>query len=117
MADDTEEIIKSTKPYSKTLTEYGRASTPHGVSYIFENGRWGVERVLWGIIVIFSIILAVYWSTTAYKEWQDEPITTTLATNGMSIQDVPFPSITICAQGIVHAISCLILDVLRNELN
>ena len=100
MADEKEGIISSTKPYSDALIVYSRASTIHGVYYIFEKGRWAVERILWGIVVIVAMVLAIYWSITAYNKWRDDPIMTTISTNGLPIQRIPFPSITICAQGI-----------------
>ena len=99
MEDGKEGIISSTKPYEDAAVGYGRASTIHGVFYVFEQGRWAVERVCWVIILIIAICLAVWWSLVAYGRWQDDPITITMATNALPIQNIPFPSITICPQG------------------
>ena len=99
MEDGKEGIISSTKPYSDAVVGYGRVSTVHGVFYVFEQGRWAVERVAWTIVLFVAIFLAVWWSLVAYGRWQDDPITITMATNALPIQKVPFPSITICPQG------------------
>ena len=39
------------EPTSKTLREYGNATTVHGIPYILEAGRNPVERLLWIIFV------------------------------------------------------------------
>ena len=93
--------MKSSRPFSRTLFEYAEASTTHGISYIFERGRLILERVFWVIVVIIAIGFAGTWSFMAYDEWRGDPILTTVSTTGLPIQDVPFPSITICAQGII----------------
>ena len=115
MADEKEGIISSTKPYSDAVIGYSRASTVHGVYYIFEKGRWAVERILWGIVVIIAIALAIYWSITAYNKWRDDPIITTISTNGLPIQRIPFPSITICAQGNIDLV--WVLNILPIKCN
>ena len=101
MDDCKEDKINTRKPYTKTLIEYASASTTHGIAYIFERGRWTFERIFWIIVVIIAIVFAINWSITAYENWQNDPVLTTIATTGLPIQDIPFPSITICAQGTV----------------
>ena len=100
MDDGFDERTKPSRPYSKTLIEYSLASTTHGIFYIFERGRLVLERFFWLIVVVIGIMLAAVWSFWAYEKWQDDPMLTTISTTGLPIQDVPFPSITICAQGI-----------------
>lgn len=100
MDNDSDERIKPSRPFSKTLIEYSSSSTTHGIFYIFERDRLVLERVLWFAVVIIAIMFAVSWSLLAYYEWQDVPMLTTISTTGLPIQDVPFPSITICAQGL-----------------
>ena len=99
MEDYTDNRFKTSRPLSKTLCEYGNTATTHGIFYIFESGRWILERIFWVIVVIIAILLALNWSWRAYQQWEDEPMLTTIATTGLPIQEIPFPSITICAQG------------------
>ena len=101
MDDCKDERKKASRPYSKTLFEYAAASTTHGIFYIFEKGRLILERVFWIIVVIIAVVIAVTWSFMAYEKWQEDPILTTVSTTGLPVKNVPFPSITICAQGII----------------
>ena len=101
MDDDYDERTKPSRPFSKTLIEYSSAATTHGIFYIFERGNLALERLLWLVVVIVAILFAVSLSLSAYEKWQDDPMLTTISTTGLPIQDVPFPSITICAQGII----------------
>ena len=45
--------IKSVKT---TVQEYAGASTAHGITYIFEKDRWGIERVFWILMVVFALV-------------------------------------------------------------
>ena len=111
MDDCKDERTKPSRPFTKTLFEYAAGSTTHGISYIFEKGRLILERVFWIIVVIIAVVFAVTWSFMAYEKWQEDPVLTTISTTGLPVQDVPFPSITICAQGnIVNGkLDCCIL--------
>ena len=42
----------SSKVLGATAREYAAASSAHGVGYILEPGRWGVERALWVLTVV-----------------------------------------------------------------
>ena len=101
MEDCKDPGSKNPNPLGKTLVEYSNASTTHGIYYIFEGGRWILERLLWLLVVLVAIMLALTWSWWAYEKWQDDPMLTTIATTGLPVHKIPFPSITICAQGIV----------------
>ena len=49
-------ISESLEAFETTILEYAPSSSAHGVAYIFETGRWAIERVFWIIIVGFAII-------------------------------------------------------------
>jgi len=49
-------------------------------------------RVFWIIIVILLCSLGIYWSVSAYKDWEDQPVLTTATTTGLPISVVDFPS-------------------------
>ena len=42
--------------FKNTVCEYAAASSAHGIAYIFEQDRRGVERVFWIIIVICAFV-------------------------------------------------------------
>ena len=39
-----------------TVQEYAAASTAHGITYIFEQGRLGIERLFWILMVFLSLV-------------------------------------------------------------
>ena len=82
----------------QTTQQYAENTTIHGIGYIFGSGISAVERVLWILIVSLGIFGAVFLSVTAYQNWQETPVLTTVATTGHPIEKVQFPAITICAQ-------------------
>jgi len=40
-----------------------------------------------------------HWSITAYNDWQESPILTTLVNPALSIDAIEFPAVTICSPG------------------
>ena len=86
------------KAFSKTAREYSNSTSIHGIRYIFENDSFIFERTIWVLAVSCGIIFATIMSTTAYFDWQDSPVVTTVATTGYPIEKIEFPAITICAQ-------------------
>ena len=82
----------------KTAKEYSQSTTIHGFAYIGEDGLFILERLLWIFIVCLGIFLSIYMSVSAYLEWKDNPVLTTVATTGFPNEKVEFPAITICAQ-------------------
>ena len=88
----------------KTSKQYASVSTVHGVSYVVEEGRLGIERFLWIVIVAVALAFTVFQVITLYKEWEEEPAITTLNTESLPIQKIQFPAVTICPQGSVNNI-------------
>ena len=91
-------VSKKSGPIGKTAKEYSQSTTIHGFAYIGEDGLFILERLLWIFIVCLGIFLSIYMSVSAYLEWKDNPVLTTVATTGFPIEKVEFPAITICAQ-------------------
>ena len=99
MSSNEDDLKKGKRPCYRTLKEYSSASTTHGIAYVFEDDRLIIERVLWIIVIIIAIFFAASLSISAYTNWQDDPVLTSVGTTGLPIEKVLFPSITICAQG------------------
>ena len=96
---------------TRTATEYCNASSLHGIQYITEGKRnLFTSRLLWLTIVLSAASFGVLKSYTAFKEWQDNPILTSINTTGKPISEIHFPAITICSQGSIN-------DVLKNVLS
>ena len=104
-------LAKRPNAFSQTAKGYAASTTIHGIQYIFEEKQKGLDRVLWIIAVSVSIFLALLLSFSAYVEWKENPVLTTVASTGHPIQKIEFPSITICAQ-VVTNFSCI-----KNRIN
>ena len=104
MSSDEDEDQDRLGPVSRTAHEYAAGTTVHGITYIFEEGRLILERVIWLIVVALAVTFALVLSISAYHNWQDNPVLTTIRTTGHPIEEVDFPSITICAQGAANEI-------------
>ena len=88
--------------FSRTAEEYASSTTIHGIAYCFDLGKWKIDRALWFIIVLAAIAFAAY--TTLIVLEETDPILTAVETAGLPIEDIMFPSITICPQGSVNEI-------------
>ena len=67
-------------------------STIHGLSWI--SGSRRLSKIFWIIVVIGGFSGAGYLISTSFKNWEQSPITTTVAILPMS--EIKFPNITIC---------------------
>ena len=86
---------------ANTLKEYGESTSIHGISYILEDGRLLLERVLWVVLVTLCACASLALTKKIYNNWEQDPITTTIATTEYDIENIEYPSITICGQGSV----------------
>ena len=91
-------LAKRPNAFSRTAKGYAASTTIHGIQYIFEEKQKGLDRVLWIIAVGVSVFLALLLSFSAYVEWKENPVLTTVGTTGHPIEKVEYPAITICAQ-------------------
>ena len=87
------------RPVTKTVHEYASGSTVHGISYIFQNRQFVVERLLWILVELVAFTLVFTLSIHIYQSWKSNPVLTSVWSPGYPIEAVDFPSITICAQG------------------
>ena len=92
-------------PVLKTVKEYGGSTTVHGIPYILEDGRHPLERILWIILVGIGAGMAAFLSLNIYNDWQSNQIITSVGTTGYSIENIEFPSVTICAQGSIQRVT------------
>ena len=100
---------------SKIIKEFADSTTIHGINYIFESGIPIIERLLWIVAMIIMLIFASFFSLSAYKEWEDHPVVTTVMSTGKPIEEIEFPAITICAQVFLY-LKCLYFICGNNHL-
>ena len=91
-------------PYHRSLNEYGASSSLHGISYIFERNQTVHERSFWIFVVIVAVLIGTYLSFNIFRTWQDDPILITIGTTGLPVENIEFPAITICGQGLVQEV-------------
>jgi hypothetical protein len=84
------------------LKEFASRSTIAGLHYAFEPNQSKLSNILWMILIIILTFFGVYTSVRNYEEWKAEPVLTTLASTGLPIAEIPFPSVVICSQGVDH---------------
>ncbi|CAH1100673.1 unnamed protein product [Psylliodes chrysocephalus] len=87
-------ILAKTHIYFK---EYCNSTTIHGFKY-FTESRSLCERLLWLILVLFSLLACIYLIVQTYVQFQQSPVIVTFATADTPIYTIPFPAITICPQ-------------------
>ena len=85
---------------ASTAKEFTQSSSVHGIGYIFSKGIPLVDRIIWALLFLGSLFLAISMSTDAYLEWQTKPTITTLANSSVPANEITFPAVTICRDGV-----------------
>ena len=57
-------------------------------------------RIAWLIVITISFAYAGWIISTAFDEWRESPVITTIDSTTVPIEDIPFPSGTITFQKI-----------------
>ena len=100
---------KAAKPIASRLCdavqEYGSLSTIHGLRYITDPRKYNLGRYFWFLVGAACLALTAYQIFCLHTQWTTEDLTiTTLATMNLPIDQIKFPSVTICPQGSVSSI-------------
>ena len=90
--------------FKDTVNEYASSSSAHGIAYIFDNALKAFDRILWILAVCLGIGFAIILSLKAWIDWKDSPVLTSVSSTGLPIQNIDFPAITICSQGLIKVI-------------
>ena len=110
----------SKKTVMRHVKKYASVTTAHGISYLAEDGLLILEKIFWLLVVCLAVVFMTFQTSSLYKQWQDEPVVTTLDTVALPIQELEFPAVTICPQGSIKSIAENVLFVqleryLRNK--
>ena len=71
---------------TNNLAKFGSWSSIHGVSYTIDKTLFWVDRVLWLLLFLGSIVLAVIMITTTVQDWRGRHVVTTLKTMSKAIK-------------------------------
>ena len=91
------------------LSEFLETSTIHGLSYISTTRR--LIRLIWILIVIGGFSGACFLIFLSFKDWDENPISTTIET--LPIESVTFPEVTVCPPA--NTLTNLNYDLMKNE--
>lgn len=83
------------KELKEDLEGYFTETTVHGFRYIVE-GRNVFEKVVWALFIIAGFICCGVVVFNAYQNWESHPVETTIEAVGVPVQELPFPTITVC---------------------
>ena len=84
------------------MVDYADVATMHGVYYVFEKNVIWPSRFFWALCCIGLFVMAIVLIVQVFLDWDKDPIITTVSTTGHPVEDVPFPSITLCALGTIE---------------
>ncbi|CAK9808428.1 Pickpocket protein 28 [Anthophora quadrimaculata] len=79
-----------------TLKQYCTNSTLHGLRYVGDSSLSAVERVFWILSFSLAVLTASYYIWFLYQKWVSTPIIISLSPEPVSLNEFPFPSVTIC---------------------
>ena len=68
-----------------------------GIQYLLKRSH--VTRVIWLILVILALIAAAIFAGNVFFDWQGERTITSLKTISKPVNELDFPSVTICKDG------------------
>ena len=95
-------VNKSYNDVRRTWKSYSAKSTIHGVSYLSDEDTSGIEKFLWGFIIVLGLGFTIFQLIVLFEEREDSPTITTLNTSFYPVKDIKFPQVTICPQGSVN---------------
>ncbi|KZC12404.1 Sodium channel protein Nach, partial [Dufourea novaeangliae] len=78
------------------LKQYCTNTSLHGLRYVGDTNMTIVERVFWIISFTLAVLTAGYYIWFLYRKWVSTPIIISLSPESVSLNEVPFPSVTIC---------------------
>ena len=68
-----------------------------GIQYLLKRSH--VTRVTWLILVILALMAASIFASNVFVDWKDERTITSLKTISKPVNELDFPSVTICKDG------------------
>ena len=92
---------KKTLQFLKEIGEdFGGKISIHGLSYVCDPLLPSCERLLWLFLFLSSLGLAVYLNVCSYAAWRENMVVTNLRSTGRPVNQLDFPTVTICGSGL-----------------
>ncbi|EDW00314.1 pickpocket protein 28 [Drosophila grimshawi] len=93
---DEEQTMCSLESSKKSIKDYLRNSSLHGLKYLAEERITISERVFFGISFVLVVILSGFFISNIYIKWSASPIIISTSAKQLLTSNMPFPAITIC---------------------
>ena len=79
----------------KDIYSYFEETTVHGFRYVV-GGRNVLERCFWIAVIAVGFYASSEIILRSFKAWDQTPVQTTIRTISMPIEELDFPTITVC---------------------
>ncbi|KAI4503005.1 hypothetical protein M0802_002049 [Mischocyttarus mexicanus] len=93
--NNVQTCLKSTE-INTIVKQYCLNSTLHGLRYVGDSKLSIVERIFWIISFTAAVLTATYYIWFLYQKWVSSPIIISLSPETVSLNEFPFPAVTIC---------------------
>lgn len=84
-------------PEDSIPVEFCLETSLHGLKYMGQQKRHIFERFFWLAAFLASTIAATILIWGIWNDYQDMPIITVFSPTETTLDDVPFPSVTVCS--------------------
>ena len=92
----TKRVGKNLKQsFGENTQAYCLNTTLHGFAYIV-NGKGLPEKLFWMAIVILGFLFGGMVVNDAFSDWAENPIITTIDTFSYPVQNIQYPTVTVC---------------------
>jgi amiloride-sensitive sodium channel len=78
--------------------EYSKDGYILGLSYINRQRPW-FESIPWFILLVASVPMTGYFVIDIVDDWRNNHVQITMKSMSYPVQEIPFPTLTVCPQG------------------
>ncbi|CAH2991815.1 unnamed protein product [Chilo suppressalis] len=78
--------------------DFSKNTTLHGLRYVTDSGLEIIEKIFWTLTFFVSVALSFYFIFNVWHKWKTSPVIVSFSEKHISVEAVPFPSVTICPQ-------------------
>jgi len=89
-------LEKYWKSFEVKTKEFLASTSLQGMKYIWNSYLPGWVQFYFGKIFIISVCVAINLAVNVFNKWQSTPVIIGFSPTMTSIQDIPFPAITVC---------------------
>ncbi len=84
---------------NNVFADFFEQSTIHGFQYLTPSNSV-VRRLFWGVLLLVSFTASVSVIQSLMQNWRESPVVTSFDTTSYPIQNIPFPAVTVCPNGL-----------------